>query len=58
MKESIVTITPIPDEAAKVVGEVNHLLKGFSGPTLKSVGTGGGRWEQVEILKLMKARVS
>ena len=41
MKESIVTITPIPDEAAKVVGEVNHLLKGFSGPTLKSVGTGG-----------------
>ena len=34
-------ITPLPGEATKVVGEVNHLLNGLTGPMLKSVGTDG-----------------
>lgn len=38
-KESTVTITPLPDEASKVVVEVKHILKGLAGPM--SVGTGG-----------------
>ena len=39
MKEA--PLSPSPQFLTKVVGEVNHLLKGLTGPTLKSVGTGG-----------------
>ena len=45
MKESTVTITPVPEEANKVVGEVTNLLKGLNGPVLKSVGHGGDHLE-------------
>ena len=45
MNESMVTITPVPDETNKVVGEMTNLLKGLSGPVLKSVGHGGDHLE-------------
>eukprot|EP00435_Cladocopium_sp_Y103_P059106 s1026_g21.t1 len=46
LKESTVKITPLPEEASRVVGEVNNLLKGLAGPMLKSVGSGG---DQIEV---------
>ena len=38
-------MTPVPEEANKVVGEVTNLLKGLNGPVLKSVWHGGDHLE-------------
>ena len=45
MNESTVTITRVPDETNKVVGEVTNLLKGLNGAVLKSVKHGGAHLE-------------